>query len=513
MVNLNNIYAKLFANKQQTLNGVINNLSITPKNNEIHYNNKLLSENEINQLTQIVSYNKIITPKYFKETFFKNTQFLKNNFILSDPSVHDIGKPGEKGFGVGVCLEEYLPEGMFPMSGTEILGHNNYGNYQFKDGSICCYIPIHWMKIVGNVFFILNFSYFSSINQAFSKGYFLPRCFIDGGNIKPGYFVDKYLCSINNYGSGLIASSIKNSDPIVFDSNNPISNLTACNTNNLNEAITAAKARDGIDGNINTNSKWFCCSRFIAVNLAMLSMTHGQFTKNNIYCDWYDSKLISNYPKGCNEYTLTDYMDNEIQYLHTDYNYENFGKTGSGVPFAKTTHNGQNCGVADLNGLLGEIQIGFTSNGIDCYITKESTSMKTFTSGNTIITDHWGLIGINELMEKIEISYLDDSNDNYQKMGNNFNQVFSDETLTNLEESKIRSLGFPKDENGFSSIGTFLFGNDSIYIGNKFKSEKSIIIGGNHCLGRLDSGIWSYEIKLYDDNSKYIGFRLAQYPE
>ena len=63
--------------------------------------------------------------------------------------------------------------------------------------------------------------------------------------------------------------------------------------------------------------------------------------------------------------------------------YSNCGKTGSGTPFAKTTHNGQNCGVADVNGLMWEVNTGFVRDSANTsfYILKEATRIVTLTSG------------------------------------------------------------------------------------------------------------------------------------
>ena len=57
--------------------------------------------------------------------------------------------------------------------------------------------------------------------------------------------------------------------------------------------------------------------------------------------------------------------------------YDKAGKTGSGMPFAKTTHNGQACGIADLNGLLWEIVIGVTILDGSYYILKKKRAWQT----------------------------------------------------------------------------------------------------------------------------------------
>lgn len=135
-------------------------------------------------------------------------------------------------------------------------------------------------------------------------------------------------------------------------------------TNAYYAAITAAKARDGVNGAVNASSMFFCTTRFITAGLALLSLAHGQASSAITYCAWY-SAGATNFPKGCNNNALKDVNDTAVTYQSDGYS--NCGKTGSagygggaGNTFAKTTHNGQNCGVADLNGLMYEINPGLT---------------------------------------------------------------------------------------------------------------------------------------------------------
>jgi len=85
-------------------------------------------------------------------------------------------------------------------------------------------------------------------------------------------------------------------------------------------------------------------------------MAHGQASSSTTNCAWYDATY--NYIKGCNNNALGDTDDSAVSF--TSDGYSNCAKTGSGVPFAKTTHIGQVCGIADLNGLMWEISIGVT---------------------------------------------------------------------------------------------------------------------------------------------------------
>ena len=65
-------------------------------------------------------------------------------YIKEAPAINDIGAPGAVGFGVGVCPEKY-PD-LSTMSGTLIKGHDNYGNYQYKDGSVMVWVPAFFYR-------------------------------------------------------------------------------------------------------------------------------------------------------------------------------------------------------------------------------------------------------------------------------------------------------------------------------------------------------------------------------
>jgi len=281
--------------------------------------------------------------------------------VTTEPTnINKIGVAGAQGFGVGVCPEADLPSGMTPLTGYNDKANDNYGNYEYADGSIMVWIPKFYYRIgdtAVNSVDIKGVDTFETSAQANANGYALHRVFIDGGAEKSGFFVDKYMISKKAWGVGYIGSSIKDGLPIsTAAAHNPIADLTACTGNYYYEMIKAAHARDGVDGAENASSVFFCCSRFIYTALAMLALAHAQASSATTYCAWYLADKM--YPKGCNNNALSDSDDATILY-ETD-GYSNCGKTGSGTPFAKTTHNGQECGVADLNGLMYEVSIGAT---------------------------------------------------------------------------------------------------------------------------------------------------------
>lgn len=335
--------------------------------------------------------------------------------LVGTARINDIGKAGNVGFGVGICPPQLVPNGFTSMNGFDNPMSDNYGNYQYKDGSICVYVPRFYYKITAgtNIIAIASVWDYSTMAAANAAGYAMHRAFIDGGIHQVGFFVDKYENSKNAYGTGYIASSIKNGLPIsTYAGHNPIAGLTACTNNYYYETINAAHARDGVDGAVNPSSSWHVISRFQWSALAMLSLAHGQAATHIAWCAWYSGTY--NYPLGLNNNNL-DNADVDVAglvYTSDGYAGNNSGKAGSGVPFNKTTHNGGS-GVADMSGNMYEINIGMTciaatmavtgaSQAATCVITVANTAA--LTTGDWImIKSVVGMTQLNDKMYKITV--------------------------------------------------------------------------------------------------------------
>lgn len=275
-----------------------------------------------------------------------------------DEIQYDIGTPGAIGFGVGPYRGP-LPSGFAKLAGSDSPGADEYGNYLYQDGSVMVWVPAFWVRVGNaaspryatygaNAIDILPLWAFADETAANADGYFLPRAFVDGGERRRGFFVDKYQCS-NNSGT---ASSVKNGAPLSSNAtHNPFSDLAGLSVadNIYAGAIAAAKTRGPV---------FFPATRFIHAALAILATAHGQAATGPAACAWYDAAGTTNFPKGCNNNALGDANDNTIVYSSDGYS--NCGLTGSGLPFAKTTHNGQGCGIADLNGNMYEVSLGLT---------------------------------------------------------------------------------------------------------------------------------------------------------
>lgn len=500
--------------------------------------------------------------------------------IREDTGVNLIGTPGGAGFGVGICPASDLPAGFTPMSGYADPTNPNYGNYQFSDGSQVVWVPRFWYKVgtgsnglaVGD-FDVKGEDTFRTTIEANAAGYALDRSFINGGVEKRGWFFDKWQASKNLVGSNWVASSIKNGSPIsTHPDHNPINGLTGISVNQYYSAIDAAKAR---------GAGFFCASIFQYSALRLLSLAHGRASTSTAYCAWYNP--TKNYPKGCNNNALRDYDDNTVLYVSDGYS--NCGKTGSASTLAKTTHNGQDSGIADINGNMWEIAIGMTcvatskaisgvalenplrltilshgrasgglaqvsgivgstqlndkiyqfsvvdpdnitldgvdgTSGIDAWVSggtvlfgswyaaKQSVFMRDFTSGETLITDHWGATGVAAMMDLLpqppfKTTYP--NNGFTQRWGSGANQALGEDVSG--DGWMRRACMLPKSKDGIDATGTDLYGKDYFY--QYIRDQLCVIVGG-YWGTTAGAGVGAVHWNYSRTNSyNYVGFRAA----
>ncbi|MFA5285003.1 MAG: ubiquitin-activating E1 FCCH domain-containing protein [Smithellaceae bacterium] len=424
---------------------------------------------------------------------------------------------------------------------------------------------------------------FANATAANTAGYALHRAFYDGGKEQKGFFIDKYKNSKVANGTGYTAASIKGGKPLSSAAtHNPFADLTG-GANYVYSAVDLAHRRDGVNGAVNANSIFHVKSIFQNSALAMLSLVHGQYSQTDTYCAWYNATY--NYPKGCNNNALKDNDDATV--IYTFDGYSNTCTTGSGVQFAKTTHNGQDSGVADINGGMWEIELGVTaltgtktisgiSNANPCeittstnhglstgaliqidsidagtlataingkiwqitktaddkftivldssalsawaangtvtygttYATNTSVAMKSYTSGNSLATDHWGATGIAATMTaftppfKPGYSYA-------MRIGSGTAQVLSGDTSG--ANWLLTGAGFPMTSNAIDATGTNLFGKDYFY--QYFINDMCLLSSGNWG-SSTSAGVWNSNWSNNRTNANHaMGFRLACYPE
>lgn len=418
--------------------------------------------------------------------------------------INDIGIAGQRGFGVGICPGP-LPAGMGAAAGYNDPASDNYGNYQYSDGSVMVWVPAFYYKVgtganglTLNTVDVKPFSAYADVATANAAGYALHRAFYDGGAIQQGFFFDKYITSNNNG----VASSLRNGIALTSAQRGSIANtaystLNGAPANNLGGSIAAAKTR---------GSSFFAASQFQRAALALLSLAHAQASTSTTYCAWYHA--TNNFPKGNNNNALGDTNDSAILYV-ADGNgtYPGCGKTGSANLFARTTHNGQNCGIADLNGIVWEFSPGMTSDGTNLYALNTSVAMKNVTGGSGAATDLFGAAGIAAMYTSIGATYQSLTKANgWVTTGNATAQVLSEATSGN--NWFLTGFGVPITG---GTGGSNAFGNDGVYQPAAWPAELAPVSGGSWGSGSLD-GVWALNLGSARATSYAdIGFRSALY--
>lgn len=429
-----------------------------------------------------------------------------------------VGTQGGQGFGVGV-YPSTLPSGFSNMTGNTDPANENYGNYQYSDGSVMVFVPKFFYRIGHtsspryatyglNAVDIVGVETFANEAAANAAGYALHRAFIDGGVEKSGFFIDKYLASKNGTTS---CKSVKNGNPISLTTNtgyNPSNGMTGC-TGILADAVVLARSRGAGTFNV--------ASVFMYSALALLSLAHAQASTSTTHCAWYNA--THNFPKGCN-IALKDTNDASVTFTSAGNSGDaNKPLTGSGNPFAKTTHNGQSCGVADLNGAIYQVMLGITNAGTsatdtaqiangNAYILKRSVSLSSLTGGWNGANDAWG--DATNLATKYDLVsgiFPWGSATGAVYFGNGSNQVCSG-AASGVSYNRT-ACGIQDTTNGTSASGTNQFGTDYCY---QYNIANLFPLGAGTWINATNTGVFCrswYTCRTNDLNS--AGFRVSAY--
>jgi hypothetical protein len=119
-------------------------------------------------------------------------------FLLNQAKPYSIGDPYSPGFGLGVVSPDMVPPGIIPYYGTYNVLHPEYGHYYHTatGSDLCCIVPF-WIKLNPTKdppVLVKDFDQYSTTAEAAVDGYYMPRGFYDGGDIKP-FFIDTYVNS------------------------------------------------------------------------------------------------------------------------------------------------------------------------------------------------------------------------------------------------------------------------------------------------------------------------------
>lgn len=421
------------------------------------------------------------------------------NLGIFGSGLFTIGTAGEIGFGLGM-YNDILPSGFSALPGTSFPSSHEYGNYQYSDGSICCWIPKCYMRIghvdnptyskyLENSVHIVGTETFANENAARNAGYAMFRAFYDGGSEKAGFFIDKYANSINPADVNE-SGSFKNGKPISLTTSTNFTRsngMTGC-TGILADSVVLSRRR---------GSGWHCASIFQYTVLAFLSLAHGQAATSSTHCAWFDPNptQVTNFPKGCNNNSLRDWDDSTVLYVSADDPGASAKPlTGSANFPAKVSHNGQLSGVMDLNGTMWETALGITNPGSsatasgtissqNAYVLKRSVALHDLTNGWNGATDAWGETVHIETLYDLQTNLFRWTTENsWHYFGNGTNQVFS-ENFDPADIDYIRTMSGIALAAGYSGSGTNLFGRDGNY---RFNRENLFpIVGGNWFRGSL----------------------------
>lgn len=480
-----------------------------------------------------------------------------------------IGTPGKAGFGVGVSPEESMQYGIIPMPGYDDPRHPNYGNYlHILDGSIMVFIPTFFYKIETDRIRVKGYDptgevtgTYASWQAALEDGYTLHRAFLDFNRVATGFWFDKYINSarrlsfrytLDNSGDSpalnedifTVPGSIPYEAPTAISA---VSKWSVTTTNQFYNVFALAHSRDNVFGkHVEVGSSIFSPATIFAYSaLALLSLAHGRAALLDGYgdtaCAWYDGSNNSNFPKGAN-YSQVDAVhgrdihDNTLSYISygTGSAY-NVSRTG----LARTTHNGQVCGVCDLSGLGNQCAVALTnckdSGSTEWYafshryqarsiLGSGGTSFDQF-ADRTELQKRWRIVNMPG-----STGYFTDSTKwlCWQASASQNISDILDPTITPFSDGwMLTQIGFPKDSSALYTEpdesaasrkvvpimdSGMIFGGDLFYVPAYVDDNIMITVGGDNDDGRW-AGVWNRKAVMGSQQaSAKAFFRCMTYP-
>ena len=451
-----------------------------------------LTEKGLVQLTNVIdaSEDKATTPKAVKD-YIDNT----NNHTISligRARFEDIGIAGQKGFGQSACEDETRVRelGFRALNGTvDPDSDNYYGVYEHEYAGLCCYIPKFWVRIgsenapqysiyKNNSIEIASGDTFNSEDEAKTQGYFLPRAFIDSGEIKRGFFLQKY----NSRASSSNRADGKNY-PTSYITNNNLVSITA------NDMIDRAKL---------LGDNWNVATCFMLATHQLLTLSLAQMAHWYTWCKWYKPTQNYQYP------TIGLSATNEGLYTH------------NGMPngISGLSYVWQFCtGITTAGTSATQGQTAVTSN--DIYLLKKEKSFTELTSGFGGDTDAWGTSSSLLSMYDKYTSPLTLTTNRQVRWGNGEYDVLTNgynKDSGNIVELDRSLCGvIPKNDNAISSNGSNQMASSLIYqdpvaqnLALYFGGETVSGNGNQPCFSRL---LHYWRTRSYSDT----GFRCACY--
>ena len=397
---------------------------------------------------------------------------------------------GEVGFGVGLAPDDVVSKyGMTLLSNQP--SNENYGNYRHKSsGSIMVWIPKFYFRITedsSSPYFGTRFD----ISFEPKSGYVIHRAFIDGGEEVPGFFIDKYHCGAEN--------QVCVSKPNIVPTASGVSSTSNGITNHYSSKGFQNQCGYFLDA-VKTRGEAFNLVTVFQLNaLAMLGDAYYQEcvrTSKQSQIAWADKAPYQ--PKGNNN-TLKDVNDATVTFVQASGAYSGVSLTGSASNLAKTTHNGERCGVADVNGNLYRWCIGIkTAGNTSLQVMKESVFAKDITRANATSASNY---------DNTTIPFANNSG---LYFGNGTNNPFRMVEDRNSNEYRLNCAGIPSSGSGVSSSGTERFGQDYLCV---HSYADHFAVCGGYFNNTFYAGVWYRYVAYYlFDGVSDVGFSASLYP-
>lgn len=407
------------------------------------------------------------------------------------------GEIGGYGAGVGVNHTLALKCNLTPLIGCDDPKHENFGNYQDEHGSIFVCIPKFYYKINNDVI-VPELAPRREVLVSYEPkaGFVIPYGFkkMDGSYVDC-VFVSKYQLS-NSLGvdvNGGVAVSKKGLCPVTTATHNVISHLKTTPTNDNNgwfKAVRSAGEEYCMHYAPLRFAYWLLCEAHIQACVKKYSSLAAVPAE---ICAFLD--VAPYYPKGNNNGAFKDCNDTSVTYATSGYS----GKALAGAitNFNKTTHNGQACGIADLNGNLWEVDAGWLNYGGSFYVLKGIDALKVLDETNKEDLGFYTSFSMpNRLANDVS---------NY-RIGNGKNAIFSGATSGDdyLADNVLRTLDASRN-----SAGLEAYGNDYQYL---FPASQFPVFGGYWGYAALAGILTAIGSGTWGNGCHYLGVRALLIP-
>jgi len=444
-----------------------------------------------------------------------------------DEFKYTIGLAGLTGFGVGCCRPELLPDDIAELPGTTDRFSPNYGNYvHLPSASIVCFLPAHYIDLqapgTGNDAFLTRVV----ISSTQSGNSVLAKAFRNGGSELAGVFVDKYQgsnCLPDGSGRPNSSDSLPGTLPDsggIFASRPlhwPVSAIgvsgtlrspfSYCNSTVLNPAATTpANNYGGVWALCQSRgSDWYPVPMWTRTHLGYLALAHAQalldtggtpVANATANAAWMDTAPYA--PKGNNN-NGSDVNKTSLVFSRTDIGgtavvsgfageasraFTGAARIGTLSAVEHTTHNGQLCGIVDVNGNQWDITPGLTNN------TGTNAGYKAFSDLDdyTTVSSNAGITGAANVIS-LAVDAADDGvwwgNDNawiylVPNAGGTYHP--SSTWAANATRKAMAEFGLPRQAGtSLTQTSTNIFGGDGLY--RAHRSDLLPLVGGLWILG------------------------------